>query len=270
MKVDRTLRALEAMAERSVPMGVLELSSALDEPAPSLHRTLRMLVDRHFVVQDADTKRYRLGPAILSLADAYREQSRLVAIAQPALDALRSELHESVFLCELIDQSAVVVAVAESPRPLRAFMRLGHRMPFHAAASAKVILAFQEEDVVARLLERNPAERYTSRTMGSLRELAEDLDRTRHRGYSVCDQELEVGIKAVARPIRDSTGKVVASVAVVAPRERLAGSHRAKALNALAQAAGAISLLLGYRVPGGAERNGRSPRAALSPAGGRG
>jgi len=247
MKVDRTLRALEALAERTTPIGVVELSAALGEPAPSLHRTLQMLIEHRLVVQEIDTKRYHLGPGVLSLADAYREQNRLVAIAQPVLDALRSELHESVFLCEFVDERAVVVAVAESPRPLRSFMRLGHRMPFHATASARAILAFQEPSCIQRLLQLDGVDRYTDRTSISTVELLQELDRTRRRGYAVCDQELEIGVKAIARPIRDSTGVVAASVTVIAPRERLAGNRQGHALRALAAAASSISLGLGYR-----------------------
>jgi DNA-binding IclR family transcriptional regulator len=247
MKVDRTLRALECLAERPTPMGVLELSAALGEPPPSLHRTLQVLIEHDLVVQDPGTKRYRLGPAVLRLADACREQSRLVAVAQPVLDALRSELHESVFLCELIDGRAVVVAVAESPRPLRSFMRLGQRMPFHAASSARAILAFQEPSYIQRLVQLDGVDRYTDRTKTGIDEILQELDLTRRRRYAVCDQEMEIGVKAIALPIRDSTGGVVASVAVMAPRERLIGNSRALALRALAEAASSVSLALGYR-----------------------
>jgi IclR family acetate operon transcriptional repressor len=260
MKVDRTLRTLECLAEGLTPMGVLELSAALGEPPPSLHRTLQVLVEHDLVVQDSDTKRYRLGPAILRLADACRQQSRLVTVAQPVLDSLRSELHEAVFLCELIDGRAVVVAVAESPRPLRSFMRLGQRMPFHAASSARAILAFQDPSCIQRLLQVDTLDRYTSRTKTGLGELQQELDLTRRRGYAVCDQEMEIGVKAIARPIRDSTGGVIGSVAVMAPRERLAGSGRGQGLRALAEAASSISVGLGYRP------QAVSPQRLMSPA----
>ena len=249
MRVDRNLRVLEALAARSGPAGVIELSGALDEPAPSLHRTLKTLMSHGLVIQHPETKRYQLGPAILSLADAYREQNRLVVVAQPVLDALRSELHESVFVCELVDERAVVVAVAESTRPLRAFMRLGRHMPFHAAASARAILAFQEPSHIQRLLELDGVSRYTGRTRMGTDELLAALDFARRHGYAVCDQEMEVGVKAIARPIRDDTSTVVASVAVVAPRERLSGRGRQLALRALAVAAANISSRLGGPSP---------------------
>jgi len=247
MRVDRNLRVLEALAASPSPAGVIELSEALGEPAPSLHRTLQTLISHGLVVQQLQTKRYQLGPAILRLADAYREQNRLVVVAQPVLDALRSELHESVFVCELVDERAVVVAVAESPRPLRAFMRLGRQMPFHAAASARAILAFQDPSHIQRLLQLDGVDRYTGRTRTNTDELLGELDSARRRGYAVCDQEMEVGVKAIARPIRDDTGGVVASVAVVAPSERLATPGREPALRALAMAAADISSRLGYR-----------------------
>jgi DNA-binding IclR family transcriptional regulator len=224
----------------------MELAETLGEPVSSLHRTLQTLIGYELVVQEPQTRRYRLGPGILALADAYREQSPLVIIAQPVLDDLRTVLNESVFLCELVDERAVVVAVAESPRPLRTFMRLGHHMPFHAAASARAILAFQDPARIRRLLQIEKTSPYTSRTKVDDAATLTELDRAHRRGYATCDQEMEVGVKAIAMPIRDSTGCVVASVAVVAPRERLTGRARVLALQALTVAATDVSGGLGW------------------------
>lgn len=259
MKLDRTLRVLEALAERPGPIGVVELGTLLGEPAPSLHRTLQTLIEHRLAVQEAATKRYRLGPGVLGLADAYRAQNRLVTVAQPVLDALRTKLHESVFVCELVDERAIVVAVAESPRPLRSFMRLGHRMPFHAAASAKAILAYQEPARIELMLERDGVDHYTDRTKTHTDVLMRELEQTRRRGYAVCDQELETGIKAVASPIRNSVDAVVASVAVIAPRDRLAGDRQAHAIQSLAEAATSISRHLGHRPPAPQPRAGGRP-----------
>jgi len=247
MKLDRSVRALEALAERQTPVGVMELSAAVGEPAPSLHRTLQVLLEHQLVVQEPDTRRYRLGPGILVLADAYRQQNRLVVIAQPVLDAMRSRLSESAFLCELVDERAVVVAVAESPRPFHSLMRLGHLMPFHAAASAKAILAFQPASRIERLLNREGTDRYTDRTKTDTNELLRELEDVRSQASAVCDQELEVGVKAIARPICDNSGYAVASIAVIAPRERLEGDRQEKALRELAEAASSVAELLGYR-----------------------
>jgi len=225
----------------------MELSAAVGEPAPSLHRTLQVLLEHRLVVQESDTKRYRLGPGILVLADAYRQQNRLVAIAQPVLDELRSKLSESAFLCELVDQRAVVVAVAESPRPFRSLMSLGHLMPFHAAASAKAILAFQPASRIERLLHQEGTDRYTDRTKTDTDELLRELEDVRSQASAVCDQELELGVKAIARPICDNSGYAVASIAVIAPRERLDGDRQEKALRELAVAASTVAELLGYR-----------------------
>jgi IclR family acetate operon transcriptional repressor len=247
MKPDRVLRALAALAGHPEPTGVLDLGIELGEPAPSLHRTLQRLIEYELVVQNPATKRYQLGPAVLVLADAYRRQSTLVSIAQPVLDELGSSLDETVFLCQLIEDAAVVVATAESRRTFQYFMRLGHRMPFHAAASARAILAFQDPAQIDCLLDREGSDRYTDRTMIEIEELKAELDRVRRRGYAVCDQEIEVGVKALAVPVRDASGHVIASIAVVAPRERLVRSPRHRPIQSLQSAAREVSKGLGFR-----------------------
>jgi DNA-binding IclR family transcriptional regulator len=266
MKVDRTLRVLDELAARPTPAGIVELAEALDEPPASLHRTLQVLVDYHLAVQDADSKRYRLGPRVLSLADSFRDQNKLAVVAEPILNGLRSELNESVFLCELIDDVAIVVSVVESARPLRSFMRLGHRMPFHAAASAKAILAYQDPERVQALLATEGLERYTSRTAMDAQRLVSELEQVRRRGHADCDEEMEIGVRAVACPIRDSLGQVIASVAVIAPRERLAGERKRVVSRALEEAAARMSACLGYALPKVRRRNAAKP-LALVPAG---
>ena len=125
-------------------------------------------------------------------------------------------------------------------------MRLGQRTPYHAAASARAILAFQEPAEQRRLLEGEPFEPFTDKTPSNLHDAGAALALTRARGYAVCDEEMEVGVAAVSVPVVGIDGVIDASLTLVAPYDRLAPSARYAAACVLAEASLAIANDLGF------------------------
>jgi IclR family acetate operon transcriptional repressor len=244
--VDRTLDALEALAREPEGVGVVRLAQVLGEPPSSVHRLLTSLARRQYVVRDPSTRHYRLGVAVLRLAQGHQEKNLLLAVAKRHLAVLSAATLESVFLCELLDDDVVCVASAESPRPLSFYMRPGQRMPYHAASSARAILAFKSADEQLRLLRSETLEVFTPLTPTTVRAALAELARTRDRGYAVCDREMEAGIVGLAVPIRGPDGAVNASVTLVAPENRLTGSLGEEALRELNDTARAVETELGY------------------------
>ncbi len=256
--VERALTLLEVLAGQTGSVGVLQLSEQLGLPPSTLHRLLAVLARRGYVTQDAASRRYRLGPAVLRVAQAFLSQNPLVATAQPHLARLRSATHETVFLTAWLGDDAVCVATAESPRPLQFFMRVGQRMPYHGAASARAILAYRPAPEIERLLRREVLERFTASTPSRVEDVMADLARVRQQGYTVCNEEMEVGVTAIAAPVRDASGEVVASVTVVGPSERLAGEREPDVRRLVLATSAEISHALGYWPAGG---DGRVPGA---------
>jgi IclR family acetate operon transcriptional repressor len=170
-----------------------------------------------------------------------------VTIAAPHLAELVALTRESVFLSERIGDDVICVASAESPRPLSFYMRLGQRTPYHAAASARAILAFRPSSERLRLLEAEDLEMFTARTPSSVTAVMRALEATRSSGYAVCDEELEVGVTAVSVPVASATGDIDASLTLVAPQDRRCGSSRLDAAERLARAGRSISADLGHR-----------------------
>jgi IclR family acetate operon transcriptional repressor len=207
------------------------------------------LAERQLVVQDPDLRHYRLGPAVLRLGDSYQRQNRLIAVGRGYLASLEANAGESAFLTELINDDAICVATAESYRPLRFFMRIGQRMPYHAAASARAILAFQPLLDAERLLRKEKLDRFTEATPTTIEQALEELGRVRQCGYAVCDQEIEVGVAAISVPVRQGSGHVRASLSIIAPHERLTGERKNALIQMLLDAAIGISTTLGYQPP---------------------
>ena len=223
------------------------LAQQLGESPSSIHRLLTALVEHDYVARDED-RRYRLGVGVLKLANAFQHQNRLVMITKPYLTRLSAETRESVFLSELIGHEVICVANAESPGFVAVYMRLGQRAPYHAAASARAVLAYRAEAEQAWLLQAERLDAYTQRTPRTVAEAGAALEETRARGYAICDEELEVGLTAISVPVVGSKGDVAASLSLVAPQDRLSRAARLQTARSLAEVSHAISTELGCQI----------------------
>ena len=243
--IDRTARILTALATCPDGMGVSELAREVGEAPSTVHRLLTALTQHDLAIQEAD-RRYRLGVAVLRLAQAFQRQDRLVTVASPFLHALSERTQESLFLSELIGDDVVCVASAESPRPLTYYMRPGGRLPYHASSSARAIIAFRPQELATRLVAQETLIAFTERTpttaVGALRE----IERTYDRGYAICDDEMEVGVLALSVPVCNDH-EALASITIVAPTHRLEPKVRADIVCLLEEAASAIETSLGHR-----------------------
>src|SRR3954469_2775941 len=114
--LDRSLQLLDLLSRDAGGAGVTALADLTGQPPSTVHRLLNALADHRLVTQDETTRRYRLGPGVLTYGEAYLRQSDLVTIGREHLDAIRETTLESVFLTEKSRNGAICVATAESPR----------------------------------------------------------------------------------------------------------------------------------------------------------
>ncbi|RNE63962.1 IclR family transcriptional regulator [Cryobacterium tepidiphilum] len=245
--VIRSLNVLRLLARTSRGLSLGEIAERLELPGASAHRLLAVLEGEGFVTRSSVNRRYFLGPASRELAEAAQpRQSPLVTAHRAIADASR-ESGETVFLCELTHGRAVCSALTESPHPLRLFVRVGQDMPLHAAASARVLLAWRDQGEVRRMLGEQPLRTFTSKTPASTDEVLDHLRIVRSRGFDICESELDEDVWAVSAPVRTSTDQVVASVTLAAPAQRLhSEKNRTAAVAVIRSAAAAMSADLGW------------------------
>jgi DNA-binding IclR family transcriptional regulator len=243
--IDRAAQALNAIADSPAGVALTDLASQVGLPASTTHRLLAALSENRLVYQGSDA-RYRIGPGVLRLAQAFERHEALVAVARPYLEQTSKEINESVFLSGLVGGEVVCMATAEVPRLLTFFMRVSERTPYHAGASARAILAFRSPEFITEALQRETMTRYTDRTPTTIPEVVKVLRDVQRNGYAVCDEEMEVGVTALAAPIFDLSGQAVAALTAVAPSDRLSGAKRADAVACLQSCALRVSEGLGY------------------------
>lgn len=245
--VVRALSVLRLLARSPKGLTLGDISERLGIPLATAHRTVGVLEDERFVTRSTSNRKYFLGPAARELVQANVTRESPLVTAHRAVGEASRATGETVFLSELSGDKVVCVALAESDHPLRLYVRVGHAMPLHAAAAARVLLAWQPHSAVLKLLSDAHLIAYTPETPATVNEVMDHLDRVRKDGFDICASEFEENVWAVAAPVRSSTDEVVASITMAAPAHRVVEPEvKARAREAVLSAAAEMSADLGW------------------------
>lgn len=224
---DRMLAVLEALAHAPGRRGLAELARELEIPKSSLHGILRTMMHRGWVETDPDGLRFGLGVRALRVGAAYVDADDTVGLLGGSLDWLAAEFGETVHLGRLDGGDVVYLAKRESVHPLRLFSAIGRRLPAHATALGKALLAERTDEEAERLLGW-PLPALTERTVTSRAVLRAELAAVREQGYATDREENTEGIVcyAVAVPLHVPA---IDAISVSAPASRV-DAARAKAI----------------------------------------
>lgn len=248
--LDRAMALLELLAN----VEGLTLSDAgrrAGLPISTVHRLLATLERRELVVHDEITGLWTVGVGAFRIGSAYLRLRKLPEIGRPIMHELLKQVNETVNL-SLVDGSDIVcVAQAESHAPVRAFFRLGRRLPLHASGAAKSILAASSPDLRRSRFGAFPLDRYTDKTHASEQELEADLREIALRGFAVDDEEHTVGMRCVAAAIFDEWGEPIGAVSVSGPTSRMPPERIAEIGGLAKQVADRLTALYSGRATGG-------------------
>lgn len=211
--IERACRILEELSLEKTGFGVTELSERLALHKSTVHRLLSTLTTLGYVEKDTFTDKYRLGMKLLYLGGAILERMDLRRESRDLLIQLAEEVDEAVHLVIPDGNDALYIDKIDSNKTIRMFSQIGRRIPMHASAVGKAILAFSDARQVNKIL-GNGLQGYTSKTITNLKEMEEHLEKIKAMGYAVDDEENEEGIRCIGAPIFDYTGKVIGAVSV--------------------------------------------------------
>jgi DNA-binding IclR family transcriptional regulator len=243
--VDRAAALLLALGECQGAAGVTELARRLGLHKSTASRLLATLEKRGLVEQDEETGKYRLGLIVIRLAERAERTLDLRGLAMPELQRLARLTRETTGLGILDGADRVLtVAQADGPNLIAVGDWTDRSTPLHCVASGKVLLATVAEREVGRIV-RTGLVAYTDRTITELEPLLAELARIRRRGYAVALGEFERGLNAVAAPVHDARGQVIAAVDIWGPEFRLTSKRMPELALQVREAAAAISLRLG-------------------------
>lgn len=177
-------------------------------------RFLHTLVELEYVRTDG--RRFSLGPRVLELGYSYLSSLTLPELALPAMERLVERVHESCSMAVLDGGEVVYVARVPTKRIMSVTISVGTRFPAYATSMGRVLLAHQPLDWLDSYLATARLEPLTPRTVTDPERLREILDQVRSDGYCLVDEELEVGLRSMAAPIRGKQGRVLAAINVSA------------------------------------------------------
>ncbi|BBQ01533.1 IclR family transcriptional regulator (plasmid) [Burkholderia sp. SFA1] len=206
------LAIIEAFSTTTVRMTVAEAARLADVTRPAARRCLLTLVDLGYLSHDG--KFFTPLPRMLRLGGAYLSTSSLAQIAQPLLAAARDELQESVSLAVLDEGHSVFVGRAEAVRIVSTGAKLGGRFPAYCSATGRVLLSQKSEGEIVRHISAVPLRKLTARTIHAPDEVIAAIHRVQTDGYAISDEELELGMRAMAVPVKNRQGGIEAAVSV--------------------------------------------------------
>ncbi|MFI9048539.1 IclR family transcriptional regulator [Streptomyces sp. NPDC053427] len=241
--VDRAVTVLEILA-RHGEAGVTEVAEELGVHKSTAFRLLGVLENRGLVTQQREHGKYYLGAGVLRLAGAAAVRLDISRQGTAICRRLADELGETVNIAVLDNNAAVNIMQARGPASVTAQNWLGRRTPLHATSSGKALLAHQPETVQQAVLASTLA-RLTERTITSAAALRRELAEVVERGFAVAREELELGLRAVAAPVRARDGAVVGAISVSVPAYRLAEERLAEVVERTVAAAGELSRRMG-------------------------
>ena len=242
--VDRALQVLELLAGWGSG-GVSELASEIGVHKSTAFRLLGALEAREMVQQDTERGKYRLGFGLVRLARSVNVQLELTEQARPLTDELARTVGESINVAVLREHFAVNVVQSRGEASVVSQNWIGQLTPLHATSSGKVLLAHLDGPQQDALVERE-LDRFTPHTHADPAVLRKELGRVLELGYAVTYGELELGLNAVAVPVHDEDGQVIAALSASGPAYRFSAERIAEVLSQLVATAADLSRRMGH------------------------
>jgi DNA-binding IclR family transcriptional regulator len=219
--LNRALDLIEIIAEHG-GIGVRELSKTAGLPPASTHRIIAALVTRGYLNKNERSHHYALSPKFLILGEKVQQQIDIVAIARPYLERLMSETRENANLCVRDGHNVIYIDHVGSPdHHLRAFTKLGGKAPLYASGVGKVFLSCLDRQRLQKFIDQVELMPFTPHTIITIPKLIDELNTIRRKGYAIDNQEKEIGVRCVAAPVFNHSGRIQAAISVSGAAQRL-------------------------------------------------
>jgi DNA-binding IclR family transcriptional regulator len=245
--IEKALFIMKLFNPTNQELGTVEVSKILGYNKATVSRTLLLLTQHGFLEQNPINKKFKLGPAILSLGLVLSRSLKadLVHIAKPHIDALRDRYQESVVLEVLSTKHVVIAYISEGPKRIRLAGEIGDIVPVYAASGAKAILAYSSLEVRNNLLDQK-FKRLTPNTITDPEVLMGQFEGIREKGVAFDIGEDNIDINAIGAPILNIEERPVAAVVVAGFSKNIDVSENSEMVKAVKKTALTISKQLYY------------------------
>ena len=244
--IDRLFLIVELLSLHPKGASLTEICGETSLPKGTVSRMLGALITHGYVIQEPDTKRYRLTMRMFEIGSRVAGSANILSVARPYLEYLSSVSGEAVHLVSRVNDEVVYLYKEEASNSIvRMSSFVGLRNPMYCTGVGKSILAFLPDDEMRGIWSRTVPIRFTSSTITTLEDMEAEILRIRQCGYAIDDEEHEAGVRCVAAPILDFNGNPVAAISLSAPAVRLNDAEIEKYAPMVMEAACNISRYFG-------------------------
>lgn len=228
-------------------MTLTEIVEATGINKTTVFRIVATLEKAGYLMRDSDTRRYRPGIKVLQLGFTAISSLDIRQVARPYLVQLSQQVGETVSLSVLDGMEIVYIDRVRNQQIVGVVLGMGSRLPAHCASMGKAMLAHLPPEELRRRLDQAGLKPRTPKSLVDWAALEDELERVRQQGYAINDEELEIGLRAVAAPIWDSSSQVVAAANITGSAAMLSLERLESELAlAVRHTADQISRALGY------------------------
>ncbi len=249
--VKRATYIIEVMSHYG-PVGVRELARLTNLDKSAVSRILKALEEAEFIMRSG-TGKYILSPKLLEIANLSVRNFAIKERTEGHLQELHRLTRETVFMGVLLQNDIFYIHKIKSNHPtvkaeeLDIIAEIGYRVPLYNSSSGKAILAFLDPTKQEQLIKNIVINKVTQKTIISKRQLKEELEITRQRGYAINDEELRDGFRGVGAPVLNFRGEVIGSVTITAPVSRMNEERMLEYGRLLTRYGAKMSFDLGYQ-----------------------
>lgn len=215
----RGLAVIRAFADQRRSLTIAQISHRTGIPRAAVRRCLYTLKQLGYV--DSESNNFTLKPKILTLGYSYLSSTPLTISAQPCLNGISRTLNESCSLAVLDDNEVLYVSRSATSRIMSVALNTGSRLPAYCTSLGRVMLAHMSDEALNAYLGKVKLKAFTPRTVVSVKRLKEILAEARRNGYVIVEEELEVGLRSIAVPVRGASGNVLAALNIGAQATRV-------------------------------------------------
>jgi len=241
--VERAFRIVDELAENGGGR-VSELADRLEMPVSTVHNYLQALVETGYV--SVDDKEYTTTTRFLEVGHRQRHRLEVFQAVSDELQDIAAETGEHVTLMVEENDQCVIVAVQEGPDAVNLFAYPGARMPLHAAAPGKAILAHMPDDRVQEIIDRQGLIEMTNQTITDPDVLFDQLEEIREQGYAIDEGERIAGMVCISAPVLDKSDEIRGAICVCGPQSRIDETRRAEIADIVKRSANVTQVNLDY------------------------
>jgi DNA-binding IclR family transcriptional regulator len=243
--VDRSLTLLVVLAGAPAGMEASALARAAQLHVSTVFRILQTLKLRNFVVE-APGGLYKIGPRAFEVGTSFLRNTSLQSEGQQIVERLAAESGETASMGILDSDEVLYLAIAHGQRELGIQSNVGTRHPLYCTALGKVLMAGFSWPEARKLLSRIELNQMTENTIVDVGRLREELRKVAAQGYALDAEERIIGVRAVAAPVHDHSGRIVAAISAAGPAFRITGDNLEHLMSRVPKLAAEYSKRLGY------------------------